>query len=158
MFESLKGFSYNSLPNAAMPVPHLRRTSQASEFDPSYPFVIHPIHSKHFNMAINMATNANLGRSSMEDSPASGEDEVVEPEQGNGASKPSIPPRHTTDLICLGSSFTYHFSATAWRRPESGRLADIHPRASVYARADHQVRSHPSKQGAWSYLIFRYID
>ena len=91
-----------------------------------------------------MATNANLGRSSMEDSPASGEDEVVEPEQGNGAYKPSTPPRHTTDLICLDSSFTYHLSAAAWRRPESGRLADIHPRAPVDARADHQVRSHPA--------------
>ena len=38
-----------------------------------------------------MSTNADLGRSSMEDSPPSGEDEVVEPDQGNGACKSAIP-------------------------------------------------------------------
>jgi hypothetical protein len=32
-----------------------------------------------------MSVNPEIGRSSMEDSPQSGEDEVVEPEQGNGA-------------------------------------------------------------------------
>lgn len=39
-----------------------------------------------------MSTNADPGRSSMEDSPASGEDEVVEPDQGNGACKSAILP------------------------------------------------------------------
>ncbi|KAJ9490658.1 hypothetical protein VN97_g2577 [Penicillium thymicola] len=46
-----------------MPVPHLRRTSQASEF-------VFPLFLSHC-------------RSSMEDSPPSGEDELVEPDQGN---------------------------------------------------------------------------
>lgn len=82
----------------------------------------------------------------MEDSPPSGEDELVEPDQGNGACKASITPGHTTDLICLCSSFAHHFSATAGCRPESGRLADIHPRAPVYVGANHKVRLHPAPQ------------
>lgn len=86
----------------------------------------------------------------MEDSPPSGEDELVEPDQGNGAWKILKNSGYTTDMIYLHSTFAYHFSAAARCRLESGRLADIHPRAPVYAGADHQVRLHPySSKAAW---------
>jgi hypothetical protein len=68
-----------------MPVPHLRRASQASEF-------VFPLSLSILYNNINMSTNEDPGRSSMEDSPPSGEDELVEPDQGNGAWKSSRTP------------------------------------------------------------------
>jgi hypothetical protein len=73
----------------------------------------------------------------MEDSPASGgEDEVVEPDQGN--SKPTLP-RNAALALTEASPLAHHLAAATWRRPESGRAAHVHSRAEVYAGAHHQV-------------------
>lgn len=76
--------------------------------------------------------HATLGRSSREGSPGSGEDEIVEPEQGNGiVSAPPldqpVPPRSL--LIWKYSALAYHFAAPTGRRLESGRPAHFHPGA-----------------------------
>lgn len=71
-----------------MPVPHLRRTSQASKFV----FPLSLLSYCHTFNNINMSTKVDPGRSSMEDSPPSGEDEIVEPDQGNGVCNSSISP------------------------------------------------------------------
>lgn len=59
----------------------------------------------------------------MEDSPASGDDEVVEPDQGN--SKPTLP-RNAALALTEASPLAHHLAAATWRRPESGRAAHVH--------------------------------
>lgn len=43
-------------------------------------------------------------------------------------------------LIGLGSALTYHLAATARRRPEPGRAADLHLGAAEHVGEDYQVR------------------
>lgn len=46
-----------------------------------------------------MATKPDSGRSSMEDSPPSGEEELVEPDQGNGTNPHGLPGHTPTDTM-----------------------------------------------------------
>jgi hypothetical protein len=71
-----------------MPVPHLRRTSLTSGF---------LFLSQLTTLQTMSDTHATLGRSSVDDSPGSGEDEIVEPEQGNGI-VPAVPPPQNQSL------------------------------------------------------------
>ncbi|KAJ5684334.1 uncharacterized protein N7477_000679 [Penicillium maclennaniae] len=64
-----------------MPVPGLRRASMASKFSPSFCFGTSKLQA--LSTMTEPNTLAHPGRSSMEDSVQSGEDEIVEPEQGN---------------------------------------------------------------------------
>jgi len=40
----------------------------------------------------------------------------------------------------LGSSWSYHCAAAAWRRPESSGTADFHTGAPEYAGENYKVR------------------
>lgn len=71
----------------------------------------------------------------------SGEDEVVEPEQGNGRRSC---PRMLRSCPCAradqASPLAYHLAVAPRCRPESGRAAHLYSRAEVHAGAHHQVR------------------
>lgn len=71
----------------------------------------------------------------MED--ASGEDELVEPDQGNGKSWVKM---SASQILTERSPLAHHLAVATGRRPESRRPAHIHPRAPVHAGTDHQVR------------------
>lgn len=83
-------------------------------------------------------------RSSVDDSKSDGpEDEttVVEPDQGNGASRYCCVEDRDEVADIVDSALSYHLPAAARCRFESSGIADFHSGASKHAGENHKVRS-----------------
>jgi hypothetical protein len=87
-------------------------------------------------------------RSSTEDpktDPGSGEDEVVEPDQGNGMCFSSSSNRidscraFSDESVFRNSPYPHYFPAPTGGRPQPGCFAHLYSRTPIYAGADHKV-------------------